>query len=134
MKRTIAVDFDGTLCHFAFPNIGAPQAGAREALTAFRKLGYHVLIYSCRTCSWWPDVFSNPEEMAKPVLERQYAAEMITWLNDNKIPYDEVDDGTKGKPVADYYIDDKGVHYGGNWSRIQTQIELESLLAGMRNN
>jgi hypothetical protein len=120
MKRTICVDFDGTLCDFEYPGIGQVKEGAREALTALRRMDYHILIYSCRTSGWHHEVFGGtPGDNA---LERPRVRAMIAWLNEHDIPYDEVDDGTKGKPLADYMIDDKGVRFEDNWKEITDWI------------
>lgn len=116
MKPTICVDYDGTLCDFAYPGIGRIKDGAREALKAFRAMGFYILIYSCRTSSWHHEIFGgHPGDKA---LERPRVQAMIAWLNEQDIPYDEVDDGTKGKPLADYYIDDKGIRFEDNWKEI----------------
>jgi hypothetical protein len=52
---------------------------------------------------------------------------MIAFLEEHKIPYDEIDDGTKGKPLADYYIDDKAIRFTDNWVGIAGAIALADL-------
>lgn len=118
--RRIAVDFDGTLCDQAFPHIGKIKPGAKEALTVFRALGFKVVIWTCRTCHWDYDVYGG--DPSEPTMERERVKEMVRWLNDNGIPYDEIDDGSKGKPGADYYIDDKGIRFSDNWENIASAI------------
>lgn len=118
--KRIAVDFDGTLCDQAFPAIGAIKAGAREALAMFRKLGFWVIIWSCRTCHWDYDIYGGDRN--EPTLERIRVKEMIAWLDANGIEYDEIDDGSRGKPGADYYIDDKGIRFVDNWEDIAMGI------------
>lgn len=113
MIGRIAVDFDGTICDFAYPDIGKPKAGVREALQRFLELGYEVIIYSCRTCSWDTEIFGGGEPMARKVVKQ-----MIEFLNDHKIPYTAIDDGSKGKPTAEYYIDDKAIRFQDNWHEI----------------
>lgn len=112
-RPCIAVDFDATLCDSAFPACGPMMPKAKEALTAFRNMGFLILIYSCRTCHWHYKLFpmSDPNQ---PVMERPHVIAMKEWLDANEIPYDEIDDGSRGKPWADYYIDDKGVRFT-NW-------------------
>jgi len=122
--KTLAVDFDGTLCDFAFPGIGKVKEGAAENIAKLRKLGYRVIIYSCRTCHWHYDIFGgSPDE---PVMERDRVKEMIAWLDANGIEYDEIDDGSKGKPSANYYIDDKAIRFDDttcDWELIGSYIE-----------
>jgi hypothetical protein len=43
---------------------------------------------------------------------------MKMFLDANDVPYDEIDDGTKGKPFCSLYIDDKGLRFTNNWSEI----------------
>lgn len=120
VPKRIAVDFDNTLCDGVFPEIGKVKPGAKEALAIFRTLGYRVIIWSCRTCHWDYDVFGgNPEQ---PTLERSRVKEMIEWLDANGIEYDEVDDGSRGKPGADFYIDDRAIRFEDNWNDIAFHV------------
>tara|TARA_R110002051_G_scaffold275653_3_gene336618 strand:+ start:1579 stop:1935 length:357 start_codon:yes stop_codon:yes gene_type:complete len=48
---------------------------------------------------------------------------LIPWLNKWKIPYDELH---FGKPLADIYVDDRGIPFTGNWIKTLNNIE-ESL-------
>lgn len=119
--KTIAVDFDGTLCDFAFPFIGRVKDGAQQALKTFRKMGYKVIIYSCRTSHQHYDIFGGDPE--QPTLTRDRVKEMIQFLHDNDLEYDEIDDGSKGKPTADYYCDDKAVRFEDNWPEIEEFVK-----------
>jgi hypothetical protein len=110
------VDFDDTLCDGAYPAIGKVKPGAKEALSLFRKLGYRVIIWSCRCCHWDYNIYGGDPE--QPVPERKHVIEMVTWLDANGIEYDEVDDGSKGKPSVDFYIDDKAIRFENNWDEI----------------
>jgi hypothetical protein len=107
---TVAVDFDGTLASGNnFPDIGEPNPEAREAMEYLREAGYRIIIWTCRTCHWHYDQFGG--DPAQPTLERHTVLQMIEWLHAHKIPYDEIDDGSKGKVMADFYIDDKSLRY-----------------------
>jgi hypothetical protein len=116
VEPTICCDFDGTLCDHAFPDIGRVKPGAKEALTMFRKLGYKIMIWTCRTSHWHYDVFGGDPTI--PTLERDRVKEMITWLKLHDIPFDYIDDGSKGKPLASVYIDDKGMRFQNNWDEV----------------
>lgn len=121
--KTIAVDFDGTICDHAFPHIGKIKSGVKEALTIFKELGYLICIWSCRTCHYHYDIFGGNETI--PTLERERVVEMIQFLKDNEIPYDFIDDGSKGKPSADFYIDDKAIRYQNNWDAIAKYVKAK---------
>lgn len=125
VPRMIAVDFDGTVCNFAYPGIGEPQAGVRDALTKLKELGFHLHIYSCRSCHWYPEIFTPEDEKDTAVLERKTVVAMKEYLDKHQIPYDTIDDGSKGKPMCDYYIDDKGVRFDNNWQEIAHAITLQ---------
>ena len=87
----IAIDFDNTLVF-----VTQPLEGAREAINLMREKGHKVVIHTC-----------NREAHVKQVLDN------------NDIRYDRVHGNeSKGKPLADLYIDDHGYHfpYNGNWS------------------
>lgn len=119
--RTIAVDFDGTLCDWAYPGIGKVKEGAKEALALFRRLGFRILIWSCRTSNWYTDIFKN--DISLLPIDRPETKDMIAFLEAEGLEYDEVDDGSKGKPLADYYIDDRGVRFRENWPEIASIIQ-----------
>lgn len=117
---TICVDFDGTLCDHEFPGIGAPKPFAKEALTAFRAMGFHVMIWTCRTSHFHYDVFGGDPDQS--TLERVKVKEMIAYLDKHGIPYDEIDDGSRGKPLAQLYIDDRGLRFSDNWTQIMNYV------------
>lgn len=89
----LAIDFDGTLVHK-----DAPLPGAKDILWQFHDLGYYILIHSCNNSGWIRRV-----------------------LNDNDMYYDEVWE-EKGKPIADWYIDDRAVPFEGNWEAILRKL------------
>ena len=93
-KRTVAVDFDGTISKYykwTGPyNMGAPLEGAREFLEALRERGYFILIYSCRPST----------ETAHKKMEQ--------YMQEHDLPYDRI--FTEGcKPEATAYFDDRAI-------------------------
>lgn len=123
----ICVDFDDTLCASKYPACGPMKEGARDALIRFRELGYLILIYSCRGCHWHYDIFA-PESKGQPVMERPHVINMREWLIEHDIPFDEIDDGSRGKPWAQFYIDDKGIRFENNWEEITAFVEARKKL------
>ena len=106
--KTIVVDFDGTIAVDLYPDIGNPKPGAKKALEAFSAAGYEIVIFSCRLTNGGGDQKTRMEK----------------WLKDHEMPFDRIDDGTKGKPHALWYIDDKAIWYGGknDWEAISKHI------------
>ena len=128
-QKTVAVDFDGTLCDHEFPRIGKVKKGAREALETLRALGYRIVIWSCRTSKHNAEEFAernadgtiNLHWLANP-MSRPTVGGMVAFLSDEGIPYDEIDDGSKGKPFAEFYLDDKAIRVQDNWAEIAAAI------------
>lgn len=102
MKKleTIAVDFDGTLCKNAWPNIGIPMTKLINDLKYLRSGGdVKLILWTCR------------EGMA--------LVDAIVWCADQGLFFDAVNDnledhkkrfkGNCRKIYADIYIDDKSI-------------------------
>lgn len=132
VPRRIAVDFDNTIADTDFPTIKGIKPGAREALRMFRQLGFMVVIWSCRTCHWDYNIYGGDRN--QPTLERERVKDMIACLDANDIEYDEIDDGSKGKPGADFYIDDKGVRFEDNWEHIASVIFQRTVLGRIQEH
>ena len=105
-KLTIAVDFDGTLCEYAFPEIG-PQKDIHKNLMSelikMRKEGHKLILYTCRG--------DNDEY--------KVLTEAITWCKEKGLEFDAINEnipefvkksGYSPKPVADIYLDDKALN------------------------
>lgn len=101
----IAVDFDGTLCEYAFPEIGEQKPYHKrllEILIEMRSKGHKLILWTCR---------GDNEEY--PCLTNA-----IEWCKEQGLEFDAINEnviGTKKlsgpspKVVADYYLDDKSL-------------------------
>ncbi len=96
----IACDFDGTLCESHYPEIVAPNAPVVESVKLLMKLGYEIILWTCREeddledALWW--------------LETQG----ITGLkvNDNAESIKALFGGYNSRKIsADEYWDDKAI-------------------------
>jgi hypothetical protein len=125
-QKTICCDFDGVICASQYPGLGPLIPGAKQALQLLKALGYRIIISSCRSCAWNWDIYYKDTEF-KHAKDRQVFKDMVTFLDENEIPYDEIDDGTKGKVSAAYYIDDKGIRFQNNWEEIAFLIHQEDI-------
>jgi phosphoglycolate phosphatase-like HAD superfamily hydrolase len=103
-QRTIAIDFDGTLCDMnnvpAGKKMGPPMAGAVEGVNRLIELGYKPTVYTVRATS---------VAAAKAVAQ---------WLAYFKFP---VMDVTNNKPNCDLYLDDKAVRFT-SWEQVRRDI------------
>lgn len=105
-KLTIAVDFDGTLCEYAFPKIGEQKKTHKELmnkLIQMRNNGHKLILYTCRG--------DNDEY--------KVLTEAIAWCKERGLEFDAINENIPGfvkksgyspKPVADIYLDDKSLN------------------------
>ena len=105
----IAIDFDGTIVHDKFPDIGEMVEGAKEAINQLYKDGYTIIIWSCRT--------------------KINKARAIEWLVKNGIKYHKFNESCPinvakyggvdtRKVYADIYIDDRMLFKLPTWDEI----------------
>lgn len=113
VDKVAIVDFDGTLCKFAFPDVGPVEPNVKEALETLREAGYTIKIHSCRTATYW-----NRED------ERKIHIWAIRdFLIEHRLPYDAIIlSQTMDKPIADVYIDDRAIRYDNNWLEIAERL------------
>jgi hypothetical protein len=126
MKKllTIAVDFDGTLCEYAFPKIGEQNNEHKELmrlLIELRNSGHKLIL--------WTNRGDNKEY---PVL-----TEAINWCKERGLEFDAVNEnlpnqkklsGYSPKIMADYYIDDKVLEFGNYESKNRTINAISKLV------
>lgn len=97
MKKIIAVDFDGTLCEDAWPEIGAEKPLMIAALKLEKKAGNTLILWTCR-CG-------------------EKLEEAVAWCRERGIEFDAVNEnlpervalyGSESRKIsADEYWDDK---------------------------
>jgi len=111
-RPAIAVDLDGTILSYdppAYPGLGEPLPGVIEALTALRDIGYRIIVHTCR-------LRGAPEEVGAE------AARIAAHLTERGVPFDELFLPGAGKPMAEWYIDDKAVAFRGDWDEVLEEI------------
>ena len=114
MTKVVAVDFDGTLFEYdgwIHPDhYGEPIDGAKEAMEALREKGFKIMIFTTR----------GKEEVVRDALEKYEIP--FDYINENPHAPDgaEISDV---KPPANYYIDDRGVHFTGDWREVMEEID-----------
>ena len=111
----ICIDIDGTICETRKPRQAYSDVklikGAAEVLSDLKDAGHYIILYTARhmkTCN----------HNVGQVIAKQ-GKTLLNWLDENKIPYDEVH---FGKPLADIYIDDKACKFKENWNEIFKEI------------
>lgn len=108
-KPRIAVDVDKTvLAEAEFPELGEPLDGAREGLRDLQRLGFEVILYSCRTNGYARDTGVLADNVRR--LEEHFQK--------HGLPYDAIVMPEEGKPFAAFYVDDRGVRFDGDWPAV----------------
>lgn len=105
-KKTLGIDFDGTLCNKQPYGDGTiyetPTPHAREVMDKLYK-EYKIVIFTTRLSpKFGGDISKKYQEIAD-------------WLKLHQIPYDEL---TNNKPEAMAYIDDRAIRFT-NWLDIK---------------
>lgn len=95
----IAVDFDGTLCVNAWPEIGRPRSEVIDHVRSARANGAKLILWTNR--------------------EGERLQEALSWCADHQLDFDAVNEnlpemvrrfgGDSRKVYADVYIDDRAV-------------------------
>ena len=95
--KTIAVDFDGTLCYSSWPDLGEPNIPLINYLLKWKAEGNKLILWTCR---------------AGEALDLA-----INWCREHSLEFDAINDnlpeivalyGNNSRKIScDYYIDDK---------------------------
>ena len=97
MRRTIAVDFDGTLCANAYPDIGEPNTALIEQLIEEQKNGTAVILFSCR----------GGRRLREAVKWSKAHGLKFDRVNENLPERTKIFKSNPRKISADLYIDDR---------------------------
>lgn len=109
-KKTIGIDFDGTICQkqrYGDGTITAePNQQASDTINELKKEGYKIVIFTTRL---------NPKFGGDIEWKKQ---QIINWCNKYDILFDEI---TNNKPEAMIYIDDRAIRFT-NWPDIKNYL------------
>ena len=99
MNKVYAVDFDGTLCESAYPNIGAVKEHIIEHFKQLKDEGNTLILWTCR----------NGERLNEAIDWCEERGLFFDHINEN-LPanIDKYGEDTR-KVWADYYVDDKNI-------------------------
>lgn len=101
MRHTIyAVDFDGTLCEYMWPDIGEPNTEIIEYIRFAQRCGVKLILWTCR--------------------QGKALEEAVEWCKQQGLEFDAVNEnlpevieefgGDTRKIFANRYIDDRAWH------------------------
>ena len=121
-QLTIAVDFDGTLCEYAFPDIGTQSSEQIELMNLLIQLkqnGHKLILWTNRGDNEQYKSLSNAIDWCK-----QKGLEFDA-INEN-LPNQKKLSGYSPKIMADYYIDDKALTFGSDKQSRQLVLNIVS--------
>lgn len=116
----VAVDFDGTLCESAFPEIGDPKQAVIDYVKQLAEEGAKIILHTCRE--------NGTRNLLDEAVEFCKAQEIPLYaVNENPDnPFSEnfgLTSSDARKVFANLYIDDKAL----NVSEIETIMTVEAL-------
>ena len=113
----VSVDFDGTIVHHDYPDVGEPLEGAIETLRDLIAAGHIIVLNTCR----------------EDTRKRSYLSEAVKFLskngvevhsvNENRREDDFRDDGGR-KVYAHCYIDDRNLGGFPGWDYVRQVFGL----------
>ena len=107
----ISIDYDDTIVHAAYPEVGFIKPHAAEVINRLYDAGHHIIIWTCRS--------GDHEQMAAMYLHDMGVK--FHHINENHPDNIAQYDSDSRKIFADIYIDDKQL--GGlpeSWLEIET--------------
>jgi hypothetical protein len=112
----VLIDFDGPIHKYSkgFQDgtiYDEPTDGCKEFIDWLKNLGYEIVIFTSRASE------TSAMEFGQDVKEEVRKIE--DWLKGHNIYYDLI---TAEKLAADFYIDDRGIHFD-NWGNVRKEIE-----------
>ena len=107
-------DLDGTICHIKkedqhYIDVD-PLPGSVETLQRLKSEGHYIIIMTARNMLTYNNNVGKIIANQSPIV--------LEWLSKHQIPYDEIH---FGKPLADFYVDDKAIKLT-NWKEFNKQI------------
>jgi len=95
----IAVDFDGTLVDFEYPEIGESHKELFEALIKLKKAGHKLILWTCREGNELKAAvdFCKEKGLEFDEVNKNVSESIATYGIDAR------------KVLADFYLDDKGI-------------------------
>lgn len=112
--KTCGLDFDGTLTQGGYPEIGEPQAHAKQLVERLRE-EFKVILYTCRTAP----VLLKRRGMTLSMV----VAEIEEWLEEHDIEVDGIT--TMPKPLFDRYIGDEAFNDMMACRMLKIEVDLD---------
>lgn len=113
-KKTIAVDFDGTIVSNAYPDIGKPLLFAFETLRKLQEEGHTLILWTYRSGSKLQEAVEYCKENG-----------LNFYAVNKSYPEEIFDDSISRKINADLFIDDRNIGGMLGWGEIYHMISTK---------
>lgn len=115
-KLRAMIDFDGPIHRYSKglhdgTIYDKPSTGAKEMIDWLKGKGFEIVIFTTRASK------TNGDELG--VNYKKEIMKIESWLKSYGIHYDLV---TAEKLAANFYVDDKAIHYGGSWDAVKDEV------------
>lgn len=119
-RNTVCIDFDGVIIPFMSDLYAevAPIYGAIPVIRQLHDLGYEIVIMTSRMSTRWHVDAAGDDWIEFAQRQYEYVAGILTK---HGIPYDVI---TAEKVPAIFYLDDRAIHFTGDWSVALDDIDL----------
>jgi len=106
-RKTVCLDFDGVLAYYTkwkgMEHIGEPNSEGVKLARMLYDAGIQIVIQTCRLNGQWPEQDYDKQRHM-----------LVKWLEENNVPFHMLATQKSGKPFANCYVDDLGVHFPPN--------------------
>jgi hypothetical protein len=117
-RAVYVVDWDGTCVEEVWPGMGDWLPGAVESLRWLQSRGKTV-IYSLRC-----HLFEEDDVTRREPYDVDFEVNRIRLKLDRAGLEDiEIYPPNRGKPPGKFYIDDRGVHFNGDWDAVLKEVQ-----------
>lgn len=113
-RRTLAIDFDGTIVEDAYPNIGKPRLFAFETLKRLQEDGHRLILWTYRSGTKLEEAVAF---CAKNGIE--------FYAVNNSFPEEKFDNVKSRKINADLFIDDRNIGGVLGWGEVYQMLTNE---------
>jgi len=110
-RKILAIDFDGTIVHNAYPDIGKPIIFAFETLKKLQEEGYLLILWTYRSGRKLEEAvaFCKSHGLEFYAVNKSY-------------PEEELSEKISRKINADIFIDDRNIGGMMGWGEIHNQL------------
>jgi hydroxymethylpyrimidine pyrophosphatase-like HAD family hydrolase len=119
----VSVDFDGTIVHHAYPDMGPPVTGAIATLRDWQRRGYKIILNTMRSGKELQDAIDYIQKNGIELFAVNENPTSKSWTSSPKVlAHVYIDDAAFGCPLVYPPLDSKYKRPYVNWGRIPSHF------------